>query len=345
MGNKKSIFVYTGVILVASLLLISFFFRNEKSPPVVPSESAPLTNSNRGAISQPAAMLWTNPGQQRDYDAFILKDNNNLTTWADGMNTEMRRWLVGKADTMALYGEPVIILERRGDWVKVAAENHRTSLDTRGYPGWVPAVHIIQNELFLSELDKLENVVVFDKKTFVYADPELSNSLKEVSYLTRLPLLEAKDNHVKVRLVDGKTGYLARAGVKKASELKFSQNDIVSEANRFLGLRYLWAGAASYGFDCSGYTMRLYQSQGIAIPRDADEQAREGIAVDKRNLRPGDLIFFAKNGGRGPINHVGMYIGSGNMIHAPNSGSSIKVESIYNTAYGNNYWGARRYAP
>lgn len=345
MGNKKSLFIYAGVILIAGLLLISFFLQNGKTPPVISSESDSLRNSNRGAVSQSAAMLWTNQGQQRDYDAIILKENNNPTTWAEGMNTEMRRWLVGKADTMALYGEPVIILERREDWIRVVAENHKTSLDSRGYPGWMPAVHLIQNELFLDELDRLENIVVFNKKTFVYAEPELVNTLKEVSYLTRLPLLEEQDNHVKVRLADGKTGYLASSGIKKASELKFSPNDIVNEANRFLGVRYLWAGSVSYGFDCSGYTMRLYQSQGISIPRDADEQALEGIDVDKRNLRPGDLVFFAKNRGRGPINHVGMYIGNGNMIHAPNSNSSIRVESIYNTTYGNNYWGARRYAP
>ncbi|MHB8985553.1 MAG: C40 family peptidase, partial [Eubacteriales bacterium] len=111
------------------------------------------------------------------------------------------------------------------------------------------------------------------------------------------------------------------------------------------GLPYLWGGTSSYGFDCSGFTFRILQSQGLSIPRDADEQAREGVPVVKENLRPGDLLFFAAKEGRGQIHHVGIYSGGGRMVHAPDSSSSVREEEYDAGAYGEEYWGARRYAP
>ncbi len=294
----------------------------------------------RGIVNESATVLWREPGQQREYDCLILKENNEPAAWSDGMNIEMRKWLVGKADTMVLCGETVVILERQGIWVKVLAEKQETALNAYGYPGWVPAVHIVQNNKYLNELINKQNVIVFRKSTYVYSDAQFTSKLKEVSYMTRLPLLKEQEQFVKIRLPDGTAGYLPRNDVKIADELTFSRIDIINEAKQFLGLRYLWAGTVSYGFDCSGFTMRLYQSQGISISRNAKDQACEGIFINnKMNLQPGDLVFFARNQGRGQIQHVGMYIGDDMMIHLSDTSSFVCVDSINSKKY----WGARRY--
>lgn len=301
-------------------------------------------NPGRGAVRVAVTVLWHEPGQARDYDTVILKENNDPAGWAGGMDTVMRLWLVGKTETMALLGEPVVILERRGEWIKVAAEEQKKKLNDHGYPGWVPGSHIVSSDLFNKELKDLPNAVVIDKAAGIYKNPGLTDLLTEACYMTRLPLLEEGEYTVTVRLPGGDAGYLSRGSIKKASDLYFSRAGIVDEAQKFVDLRYVWAGTTSYGFDCSGFTMRLYQSQGISIPRDADEQAMEGTAVDIEQLLPGDLVFFAAKGGLGQIHHVGMYIGNHMMIHSPNSSSAVAIQPIDSGPYGEEYWGARRYA-
>lgn len=319
-----------------------------KPAPIAPDtgQNAPDAGDScgRGVIRVAATIFWHEPAQARDYDALVLKKNNDPAAWAGGMDTDMRLWLVGKAGTMGLLGEPVIILERRGEWIKVAAAWQRTNLNVSGYPGWVPASHIVSSNVYNDDLKNLAHVVVADRTAGIFKNLELTDLPAEAGYMTRLPLLEEREQTVAVRLPGGDTGYLSRSRVKKAGDLYFSQAGIVEEAKKFIDLRYVWAGTSSYGFDCSGFTMRLYQSQGISIPRDADEQAMEGAAVARADLTPGDLVFFAAKGGLGQIHHVGMYIGSGMMIHSPNSNSAVSILALDSGTYGEEYWGARRYA-
>ncbi len=296
---------------------------------------------SRGAIKVPATMVWANPGQPRDYDQLILAANNEPLAWAEGMNTAMRLWLVGQVETMLLYGEQVVILAEQEGWVQVAAPGHRIAADGRGYPGWIPAAHVATNDNYLANVDQLPAVAV--KKPFagVYEDIQLTKRLHEASYMVTLPLLKEYQHSLAVSLPDGNVGYLSREAVKRTAGITFSPEEIVAEARQFLGLDYIWAGTGAYGFDCSGLTMRLYQSQGINIPRDADEQAWAGTAVQQQDLQPGDLVFYAR---WGEIYHVGMYIGDGLMIHAPNSSSAVQIDGIADGFYSNNIWGYRRYA-
>jgi hypothetical protein len=323
----------------------------KKAAPTVPDitgtdQNTPDTaeSPDSGAVRVAATVLWYEPGQIRDYDTIVLKENNDPAGWANGLDTAMRLWLVGKAETTALLGEPVVILERRGEWIKVAAEAQRTTLNIHGYSGWVPVSHVVSSDLYNKELKNLPSAVVADKTARIYKNPELTDLLAEAGYMTRLPMLEERAQAVTVRLPGGDTGYLSSSTIKKAGDLYFSQAGIVDEAKKFIDLRYIWAGTTSYGFDCSGFTMRIYQSQGISIPRDADEQALEGTAVARNDLLPGDLVFFAAKGGLGQIHHVGMYIGNGMMIHSPNSSSAVTIQAVDSESYGAEYWGARRYA-
>jgi peptidoglycan DL-endopeptidase CwlO len=91
-----------------------------------------------------------------------------------------------------------------------------------------------------------------------------------------------------------------------------------------LGYPYIWGAAGPTSFDCSGLVMWAYQQVGISLPHFTVSQYNSGMHVSRSDLEPGDLVFFFPN-----ISHVGMYIGNGMMIDAPNFGEDVKVQPIY----------------
>jgi cell wall-associated NlpC family hydrolase len=108
---------------------------------------------------------------------------------------------------------------------------------------------------------------------------------------------------------------------------------IVSVARKYLGARYVWGATGPQTFDCSGFTSYVYRQVGVSIPRVSRDQINAGERVSRKDLAPGDLVFFGS-----PIHHVGMYIGGGMMIHAPSTGDVVKISP----AFRSNYVGACR---
>jgi hypothetical protein len=113
-------------------------------------------------------------------------------------------------------------------------------------------------------------------------------------------------------------------------------------ALRQAGTPYRWGGAKPGGFDCSGLTYFAYAQQGVTLPRVADDQARAGWPVARDQLEPGDLVFFADSSGY--VHHMGMYVGGGRMVHAPQTGDVVKLQDITTGYYARQYAGARRYS-
>ena len=112
---------------------------------------------------------------------------------------------------------------------------------------------------------------------------------------------------------------------------------VVAIAMGYLGIPYVWAGASpSAGFDCSGLTMYVFAQVGISLPHFAAAQYGMGAPVAREDLEPGDLVFFRDLG------HMGMYIGDGNFIHAPRTGDVVKISSLSESYYAENWVGARR---
>ncbi|EQK39744.1 nlpC/P60 family protein [[Clostridium] bifermentans ATCC 638] len=118
-------------------------------------------------------------------------------------------------------------------------------------------------------------------------------------------------------------------------------NKIVDLAKSKLGCKYVWGATGPNQFDCSGLTSWSYKQVGINIPRTSKEQSKSGKSVSRKNLIPGDLIFF-NTSGKG-VSHVGIYVGNGQMIHAPNSSKPVKYDSIDSSYYSSRYVNARRY--
>ncbi len=119
-----------------------------------------------------------------------------------------------------------------------------------------------------------------------------------------------------------------------------SASTLVNIAHGYIGSPYSYGGTTSAGFDCSGFTQRVFSDGGSSIPRTTGAQFGVGASVAKGNLQPGDLVFFNTNGIG--VSHVGIYIGSNNFIHASSS-RGVMISSIYDPHYwGSRYIGARR---
>lgn len=112
--------------------------------------------------------------------------------------------------------------------------------------------------------------------------------------------------------------------VEAANAAMAFRNKIVNFACQFVGNRYVWGGTSlTHGCDCSGFTQSVLKNFGISIPRVSRDQARIGTKMTSANMRPGDLIFYANRSGR--INHVGMYIGNGQVVNAASTRSGIRI--------------------
>jgi len=117
---------------------------------------------------------------------------------------------------------------------------------------------------------------------------------------------------------------------------------LASTALKFLGVKYRYGGdAPGEGFDCSGLVAYAAEkSLGLKLPRQARDQAKLGISVDRDELKRGDLVFFNTLGRR--FSHVGIYLGDHKFLHAPRTGASIRVDSMDVAYWRKRYNGARR---
>lgn len=131
-------------------------------------------------------------------------------------------------------------------------------------------------------------------------------------------------------------GATASRGTSVSSGNKTS---IVSRAYEFLGRPYVWGASGPRAFDCSGFTSYVYKDFGVSLPHKASSQAGIGQTVSKSNLQAGDLVFFNTTGG---ISHVGIYIGSGQFIHASSGSDKVTVSELSSSYYSARFVTAKR---
>ena len=116
---------------------------------------------------------------------------------------------------------------------------------------------------------------------------------------------------------------------------------LITTAQKYMGVPYVWGGETPDGFDCSGFTQYVMKQNGITIPRTAADQFAAGTPVDKANLQVGDLIFFTTY--KPGASHVGFYMGNGKFIHASSAAKAVTVSNLDEAYYTQHYIGARRY--
>lgn len=115
-----------------------------------------------------------------------------------------------------------------------------------------------------------------------------------------------------------------RPAQDRANQAAKRRSDLVNFACQFVGNPYVWGGTSlTHGCDCSGFTQTIMGKYGVSLPRVSREQAKTGVKVSSENIKPGDLIFYANR--RGVVNHVGIYIGNGQVVNAASRRSGIRI--------------------
>jgi len=116
--------------------------------------------------------------------------------------------------------------------------------------------------------------------------------------------------------------------------------EVLLAAYSQVGTPYRYGGTTPQGFDCSGFTRWVYSQNGIQLPRSSKEQFQVGRAVDKEEIKPGDLLMY-KRGNRGGT-HIGIYVGDGKYIHSPSRGKTVMEANAFNPGGSLKFLGARR---
>jgi len=224
--------------------------------------------------------------------------------------------------TQAVMGWTVRILKKQSGWYYV-----HTQPDN--YLGWIEELQLAQvTEDAAAAWTRGRRVIV--TTPIAYVREEASDHGTPVSDVVMGSLLRrvsTESGWTKVELPDARQGYLRVSSVADYAEfratLKPTADGIESTAKLFMGAPYLWGGTSSKGFDCSGYAKTVLRMNGLELPRDTDQQAREGVAVPIDDtlgqVRKGDLLFFgAKAAADRPerVSHVGIALGGGEFIHA-----------------------------
>ena len=267
--------------------------------------------------------------------------------------------------------EEVTIIETIGDWV---------CIETGTTKGWIRADKLMTVEekaaidaeaKAAEEAAKKEEEEKKSAKT-MYANSATVNVRKEASkeaeiveqikLNTEVSVLSEENGWSKIT-VNGKEGYIASnlLSDKKTQETVTSRGStttrkkeekaetittpgkgstVVETAKKYIGYKYVYGASGPNSFDCSGFTSYIFKLHGVSLNRTAKGQYSNGTAVSRSNLQPGDLIMFGPSASK--INHVGIYIGGGSIVHAANPSRGVTIDTINSGYYNNNYVGARR---
>ncbi len=134
-------------------------------------------------------------------------------------------------------------------------------------------------------------------------------------------------------------------------EYEFSQEDtdqnrirqkLIATAQRFIGRPYIYGGRSDRGFDCSGLTMTVYKLNGLNLPRTSREQYQAGQSVSRKEIQPGDLVFFFTQSSH-TVSHVGIYTGKDYFIHASSRDRKVRLDRLSGKYFRKRFAGARSY--
>jgi cell wall-associated NlpC family hydrolase len=134
----------------------------------------------------------------------------------------------------------------------------------------------------------------------------------------------------------------ASAGAPEAVAAPTLGERLATLAQAQLGQPYRYGGDGPRGFDCSGLVLYVHGQLGVGLPRTAVEQRQQSLPLDRGELKAGDLVFFTL-GPRLLVDHVGIYVGGGRFVHAPRSGSAVRLSSLDDRYYAPRFAGGGRF--
>lgn len=227
------------------------------------------------------------------------------------------------------------IIEQDGEWSKIKSGK---------VEGYVKTEYLFTgSEARVKALDVISiYAVVHADALRVRKEPNTDASIyTQVAQGEMLEYVKTLDNGWVEILLDDETVYVSGDYVELKEELTTAVTlsellygagisdvrvSICEYAKQFLGNRYVYGGSSlTNGTDCSGFTMRIYQKFGITLPHSSAAQAGMGTKIKASEAKPGDLFFYG--GGGGNINHVALYIGGGQVIHASSAKTGIRISN------------------
>ncbi len=185
--------------------------------------------------------------------------------------------------------------------------------------GWVK-IEIDDQDAYLSSdyVDVKYGLEEAIKYTPVVEVADTSNSKSNTKNSTGKSSSSSKNSGKKSSANDGAAG-------SKSGSVSSKRAQIANYAVQFVGNRYVYGGTSlTNGTDCSGFTMSVMAKFGVSLPHNSGSQAGSGKSITSSQMRPGDLVFYSGSGG---INHVALYIGNGQVCHASNAKSGIKIST------------------
>ena len=227
----------------------------------------------------------------------------------------------------------------------VGIDNGWYKIQSGKITGYVKSDYILTGQAAKDEALKVAELMAIVNTDMLNARSEPSTDSKiwtQISNNEKYPVLKQIDGWVEIELEEDSNAYVASDYVdvryalpeaikfspleEKANAAASLRTQIVNYALQFLGNPYVWGGTSlTKGADCSGFTLSVFGHFGISLPHYSGAQANMGKAVKSSEMRPGDLVFYANS--KGTINHVGIYIGNGQIVNAASRRSGIKIST------------------
>ena len=267
-------------------------------------------------------------------------NSNEGTVTADALNVRSGPSTSYGITTKLYKGDKVEILETSNGWHKIKASN--------GKIGWVSGDYIKVSSGTTSQTSYKATVTATSLNVRSGAGTSYS-VITKLSKGTVVDVIESASNGwKKIKTSNGTIGwvsgsYLANGVVEQPSTPSTNKvQAVIDLAHKQLGKPYVWGAEGPNSFDCSGLIYYVYKNAAsITLPRTSSAQYSAGVAVSRSNLKAGDLIFSSTDG-TGNITHVAIYVGDGQMIHAPRTGKNVEKVSINKSYWNKAYVGARR---
>ena len=227
------------------------------------------------------------------------------------------------------------ILGTEGEWTKI---------ESGKVTGYVKSEYLLTGEAAIAKAREVQQTLATVTTTTLYVREEPNTDCSVITMMPQgeeLEVVEVMDGWVKIN-VDSDEGYVSSEFVEISTELTKAQTmtevrygegvsdvrvSLVQFATQFVGNPYVWGGTSlTNGADCSGFVLSVFANYGISLPHSSRAQANCGTSISASEAQPGDLFFY---GNGSSINHVAIYIGSGQVVHASSPKSGIKISGAY----------------